>query len=118
MTNDFYNHYIVVGTFQSTSSECLTNVTIRVKFATASLSFPFQLLCCLYWLIFHLLITLELHELGMSRALRNRGGTSDGHLISVSVIYSKFYSASLFLKGSFKSFQLFCSHTLTEIVDR
>ena len=33
MTNDFYNHYIFVGTFRSTSSECLTNVTIRVKVA-------------------------------------------------------------------------------------
>ena len=31
MTNDFFNHYIFVRTFQWTSSECLTNVTITVK---------------------------------------------------------------------------------------
>ena len=30
MTNDFFNHYIFVRTFQCTSSECLTNVTITV----------------------------------------------------------------------------------------
>ena len=29
--NDFFNHYIFVRTFQWTSSECLTNVTITVK---------------------------------------------------------------------------------------
>ena len=28
MTNDFFNHYIFVRTFQWTSSECLTNVAI------------------------------------------------------------------------------------------
>ena len=33
MTNDFFNHYIFVRTFQWTSSECLTNVTITVKVA-------------------------------------------------------------------------------------
>ena len=33
MTNDFFNHYIFVHTFQWTSSECLTNVTINVKVA-------------------------------------------------------------------------------------
>ena len=33
MTNDFFNHYIFVCTFQWTSSECLTNVTITVKVA-------------------------------------------------------------------------------------
>ena len=33
MTNDFFNHYIFVRTFQWTSSECLTNVTIMVKVA-------------------------------------------------------------------------------------
>ena len=33
MTNDFFNHYIFVHTFQWTSSECLTNVTITVKVA-------------------------------------------------------------------------------------
>ena len=31
ITNDFFNHYIFVRTFQWTSSECLTNVTIAVK---------------------------------------------------------------------------------------
>ena len=31
MTNDFFNQYIFVPTFQWTSSERLTNVTIRVK---------------------------------------------------------------------------------------
>ena len=31
MTNDFFNHYMFVRTFQWTSSECLTNVTITVK---------------------------------------------------------------------------------------
>ena len=31
MANDFFNHYIFVRTFQWTSSECLTNVTITVK---------------------------------------------------------------------------------------
>ena len=31
MTNDFFNNYIFVRTFQWTSSECLTNVTITVK---------------------------------------------------------------------------------------
>ena len=33
MTNDFFNHYIFVHTFQWTSSECLTNVAITVKVA-------------------------------------------------------------------------------------
>ena len=33
MTNHFFNHYIFVRTFQWTSSECLTNVTITVKVA-------------------------------------------------------------------------------------
>ena len=33
MTNDFFNHYLFVRTFQWTSSECLTNVTIMVKVA-------------------------------------------------------------------------------------
>ena len=33
MTNSFFNHYIFVRTFQWTSSECLTNVTITVKVA-------------------------------------------------------------------------------------
>ena len=33
MTNDFFNHYIFVRTFQWTSSECLTNITITVKVA-------------------------------------------------------------------------------------
>ena len=33
MTKDFFNHYIFVRTFQWTLSECLTNVTITVKFA-------------------------------------------------------------------------------------
>ena len=33
MTNDFFNHYISVRTFQWTSSESLTNVTITVKVA-------------------------------------------------------------------------------------
>ena len=33
MTNDFFNNYIFVRTFQWTSSECLTNVTITVKVA-------------------------------------------------------------------------------------
>ena len=33
MTNDFFNHYIFARTFQWASSECLTNVTIMVKFA-------------------------------------------------------------------------------------
>ena len=33
MTNDFFNHYIFVCTFQWTSSECLTNGTITVKVA-------------------------------------------------------------------------------------
>ena len=33
MTNDFFNHYIFVRTFQWTSSECLNNVTITVKVA-------------------------------------------------------------------------------------
>ena len=33
MTNDFFNHYIFVRTFQWASSECLTNVTITVKVA-------------------------------------------------------------------------------------
>ena len=33
MTNDFFNHYMFVCTFQWTSSECLTNVTITVKVA-------------------------------------------------------------------------------------
>ena len=33
MANDFFNHYIFVRTFQWTSSECLTNVTITVKVA-------------------------------------------------------------------------------------
>ena len=31
VTNDFFNHYIFVRTFQWTSSECLTNVAITVK---------------------------------------------------------------------------------------
>ena len=34
MINDFFNHYIFVRTFQWASSECFTNVTIRVKVAT------------------------------------------------------------------------------------
>ena len=33
MTNDFFNNYIFVHTFQWTSSECLTNVTITAKVA-------------------------------------------------------------------------------------
>ena len=33
MTNDFFNHYTFVRTFQWTSSEYLTNVTIMVKVA-------------------------------------------------------------------------------------
>ena len=33
MIDDFFNHYIFVRTFQWTPSECLTNVTIRVKVA-------------------------------------------------------------------------------------
>ena len=33
MTNDFFNHYIFVCTFQWTSPECLTNVTKTVKVA-------------------------------------------------------------------------------------
>ena len=33
MTNDFFNHYIFVSTFQWTSSTCLTNGTITVKVA-------------------------------------------------------------------------------------
>ena len=33
MTNDFFNHNIFDPTFQWSSSECLTNVTIRVKLA-------------------------------------------------------------------------------------
>ena len=33
MTNDFFDHYIFVPTFQWTSSECLTNVTLTVKVA-------------------------------------------------------------------------------------
>ena len=33
MTDDFFNHYIFVCTFQWTSSERLTNVTITVKVA-------------------------------------------------------------------------------------
>ena len=33
MTNDFFNHYIFVHTFQWTSSECLANVAITVKVA-------------------------------------------------------------------------------------
>ena len=33
MTNDFFNHYIVIRTFQWTSSEFLTNVTITVNTA-------------------------------------------------------------------------------------
>ena len=33
MTNDFFNNYIFVCTFQSISSECLPNVTIKVKVA-------------------------------------------------------------------------------------
>ena len=36
MTNDFFNHYIFARTFQCTSSECLTNVTITVKVAITS----------------------------------------------------------------------------------
>ena len=31
MTNDFFIQYIFVRTFQWISSECLTNVTIKVK---------------------------------------------------------------------------------------
>ena len=34
MSNDFFNHYIFVRTFQWTS--CLTNVTITVKVAIAT----------------------------------------------------------------------------------
>ena len=33
MANDFFNNYILVHTFQRTSSERLTNVTITVKVA-------------------------------------------------------------------------------------
>ena len=33
MTNNFFNHYIFVHTFQWTSSECLASVTITVKVA-------------------------------------------------------------------------------------
>ena len=33
MTNDFFNNYIFVYTFQWTSSECQNNVTITVKVA-------------------------------------------------------------------------------------
>ena len=33
MIDDFFSHYIFVRTFQWTSSECLTNVTITVKVA-------------------------------------------------------------------------------------
>ena len=33
MTNDFFNSYIFVHTFQWTSSECLTNATVTVKVA-------------------------------------------------------------------------------------
>ena len=33
MINDFFNHYILFRTFQWTSSECLTNITITVKVA-------------------------------------------------------------------------------------
>ena len=33
MTNNLFNNYILVHTFQCTSSECLTNVTITVKVA-------------------------------------------------------------------------------------
>ena len=33
MTDDFFNHYTFVRTFQWTSSEYLTNVTIMVKVA-------------------------------------------------------------------------------------
>ena len=33
MTNDFFNNYIFVHTFQWTSSECLINVTVTVKVA-------------------------------------------------------------------------------------
>ena len=36
MANDFFNHYIYIRTFQWTSSECLTNVTITVKVATVT----------------------------------------------------------------------------------
>ena len=37
MTNDFFNHYILVGMFQWTSSECLTTVTITVLMSEAYL---------------------------------------------------------------------------------
>ena len=33
MTNDFFNHYMFVRSFQWASSESLTNVTITVKVA-------------------------------------------------------------------------------------
>ena len=33
MTNNFFNNYIFVHTFQWVSSECLTNVTLTVKVA-------------------------------------------------------------------------------------
>ena len=33
MTNDFFNHYVFVHTFQWTSSERLTNVIMTVKIA-------------------------------------------------------------------------------------
>ena len=33
MTNDFFNHYIFVRTFQWTFSECLINVAITLKVA-------------------------------------------------------------------------------------
>ena len=38
MTNDFFNHYIFVYTFQWTSSERLTNVTITIKVAIVTYS--------------------------------------------------------------------------------
>ena len=36
MINDFFNHYIFIRTFQWTSSECLTKVTITVKVAVVT----------------------------------------------------------------------------------
>ena len=37
MSNDFFNHYIFVRTFQWTSSQCLTNFTITVKVAIVTI---------------------------------------------------------------------------------
>ena len=37
ISNDFFNHYIFVGTFQWISSERLNNVTITVKVAMVTI---------------------------------------------------------------------------------